>query len=750
MEDMFSSRERGKSSVPFTYCIDYSADHVGNPKFIEMIKAAPPTLLHVGSRDYPKPAILAADVTDADNWDKLITPAEIRREMERVRDYVDQLHKAGVSIVIPYICDYTIIGDHERRLGFWEFYDKWDEYEDLGFGPKPPVDPIEWMSQERYPRGSSYYRHVREMFRYSEYYGRFLYVYHPCLNNEYWREYLKSLTKLIARLGYDGVFVDNNCMSCFCPICQRKFKEYLRGKYTPGELQEQFGTSNVEDLELVEKPTPLYGEKEASPRDQQFERRIRWRLWAETQMFWSSSVSDILNIIKDAGEEVRKGFMLCANLGPMATLDGTLSRKADGKDVEEWSRGTTFLLYEEMQSPGVFAGKITYDYALQYKLALAAGVQPVNLAYLAQGIGPLNGDAYALACAEASAYGGGAFVQAAYSPSRSKDECISRFPVPELRNSYRQFFEEHKDLLYGFRSYADVGVVFFYKQLYYENPLHMVALYRICRSLMDGHIPFDFILESSFSDETLDKYKIIVLADVLYMSDEEISVVKSYVKNGGALVLIGENGSYRLNGIKREQAPFDDLQKGAKIQSTGISIGSYGKGDFVFGKLDYIVPRRIFELYELKESEINNLDTIRNKILEIKKQVGEAVLEIAPLVGYVKSLGGGQIIEVSEDLPHTLRLVPYIGGDEDSTIILHVINYDLPIESEEAVKVREVEKTEFDIRIPEGFKVESVLVYTPGKCNPEEIWWEQRDHAVKVILSQIGIYKVVRFSLRKT
>lgn len=56
--------------------------------------------------------------------------------------------------------------------------------------------------------------------------------YRPCMNNPYWREWLKFIVRQIALLGYDGVFVDNNVMSCYCDICQKKFVEYLSSKYT--------------------------------------------------------------------------------------------------------------------------------------------------------------------------------------------------------------------------------------------------------------------------------------------------------------------------------------------------------------------------------------------------------------------------------------------------------------------------------------------------------------------------------------
>ena len=37
-----------RTTVPFTYNIEYGKGHVGNPRYLQTIAEAPPTLLHVG------------------------------------------------------------------------------------------------------------------------------------------------------------------------------------------------------------------------------------------------------------------------------------------------------------------------------------------------------------------------------------------------------------------------------------------------------------------------------------------------------------------------------------------------------------------------------------------------------------------------------------------------------------------------------------------------------------------------------
>jgi hypothetical protein len=89
-------------------------------------------------------------------------------EFARLQGYVRSLHEAGVDTVIPYIRDVLVFGDHIKRTGFWEFYDRWDDYERFGFGKRPAADPVEWMQKER-----------RNVFPEKD-----LYVYEPCINRK--------------------------------------------------------------------------------------------------------------------------------------------------------------------------------------------------------------------------------------------------------------------------------------------------------------------------------------------------------------------------------------------------------------------------------------------------------------------------------------------------------------------------------------------------------------------------------------
>ena len=132
--------------------------------------------------------------------------------------------------MIPYICNQTMAGDPEKRAGFWKFYDSWDDYRGFGLPPRPATDPIEWLQRD--PDGNIHYnyRWAHQAFRPER---RFA----PCPNNEHWSAWLEFVVDQMAQCGYDGVFVDNNILHCYCSYCRREFRRFLGSRYTAAQRE---------------------------------------------------------------------------------------------------------------------------------------------------------------------------------------------------------------------------------------------------------------------------------------------------------------------------------------------------------------------------------------------------------------------------------------------------------------------------------------------------------------------------------
>ncbi|MBM3891395.1 MAG: hypothetical protein FJ388_19965, partial [Verrucomicrobia bacterium] len=203
----------GLTEPPVVYVLDYGSNHVGNVEWLTSVRNAPPELLHLGK-----------DVPMTHNWGPIqalggenqahgkgdaitrLTPAEVNQRIGDLTAMVNSLHQSGVKMVMPYICGMTMAGHHEKRAGFWEFYDNWDKYSSaFNLSLRPGPDPAKWLQLD--PQGG--------FQRFYKYDGDFYPPYEPnhryaaCVNNPNWQHWISRVVKLIVRCGYDGAFVDN-------------------------------------------------------------------------------------------------------------------------------------------------------------------------------------------------------------------------------------------------------------------------------------------------------------------------------------------------------------------------------------------------------------------------------------------------------------------------------------------------------------------------------------------------------------
>ena len=578
-----------KTSLPATYLISYSQNHLSDPRFISRMAEAPPNLLHLG-HDCPftahwGPRAIPLPVPDMSQY-RLLTPQETSARSVAIKTMVRELHGAGVEIIFPYINSQQMGGDIEKRLGFWEFYDHWDEYLSFGLPPRPPADPAEWLQRD--PAGRILFNNPAA---YPGYAPQFFYA--PCPNNEYWRTWLRFVVVSIAQAGFDGVFVDDNIIHCYCRYCREGFTHYLRSRYTPRELRSGFGAREVDKIEMcsqadktawaksqpefIEYLSSHYGRGEL---EKQFkiadfttpsnldrigysflerparefitslqekyspeERRRRFgtadlsqlgierpedRLrWFETQRFWAWSIGDLLVDLRRAVTPYRKGFVFVPNWGSMQTVDGVEGRRLHGKNVAEWARGADYMMFEEDYRNG-FPGRSASGgftvHDIQYKFALANGVRPVVLFG-----GPHGRASVELAHAEAAAGGGGCFVE-------NFDQ------YGEVRRLYRRFYESHSDLFTGFQSLAQVALAFFYNQAHMENREHLRQVYSLHSTLASGHVLFDFLTEETL--HMLPRYRVFIIPSVAYLSRAQERTIQEWMDGGGRLIVPGDHPTY--------------------------------------------------------------------------------------------------------------------------------------------------------------------------------------------------------------
>ncbi len=546
------------TQLPMTYIRDYGDDHLDNPEWVARVAANAPELLVVGK-----------DLPIHHNWGPVqgvggenqaygqgehirrISPEELEAKMAAIRRMVRAMRECGVQLVMPYICSKTIGGDHWKRTGFWEFYDRWDEYIRFGIGPRPADDPERWM--RRRPDGSFFTTYPFEAPYYAPNFR-----YAACGNQPGWRTFLQQVVRLCAECDYDGVYMDNNGrFMCYCDRCQEDFRAYLSGEYKLAELRRLFGFERPEDIRLGEEPETL--------------------LWYETRRFWAAENIEFLRSLKAYAEQTKRPFHIFANLG-------TWSR--GWPEIQTVSQVATFIQSEENGEDygGIsglarvdVAGVVTfkhYNYrALQYKYTQAtrSGLR-VTMTTRPRMSGSRRSFAWidnsphtvGLNLAEAAAFGG----EGAYNTNIDRD-------TAHQVAKYRKFLAAHRDLYEGCDIYAPVGVLCFAEQRFFtDEQAGLFEIDQLTEGIFDAQVVFDLITERNFTAERLARYPVVVLPQyVRYLSDDDVALILGYIRNGGTLVLCGTDaGTFDKQCVQRERWPFE------RLCSARTRVRQFGKG----------------------------------------------------------------------------------------------------------------------------------------------------------------------------
>jgi len=78
-------------------------------------------------------------------------------------------------------------------------------------------------------------------------------------------------------------------------------------------------------------------------------------------------------------------------------------------------------------------------------------------------------------------------------------------------------------------------------------------------TLIQGHHPFSIILDDDISRGMLNNYKVVVLPNVACLSEDQISVLMEFVRNGGGLLATFETSLYDQGGMRRSDFGLRDL-----------------------------------------------------------------------------------------------------------------------------------------------------------------------------------------------
>jgi len=111
-------------------------------------------------------------------------------------------------------------------------------------------------------------------------------------------------------------------------------------------------------------------------------------------------------------------------------------------------------------------------------------------------------------------------------------------PMSEPLASFIRFFHSRRDLLRNADVVADAAVLRSFASQVFGGPDRARLTYQAEQALIESRVPFQIIYDCHLND--LSRYRALVLAGCVALSDEQIEQITQYVKSGGRLCVVGQ------------------------------------------------------------------------------------------------------------------------------------------------------------------------------------------------------------------
>ena len=516
---------------PLIYRFGYTDQYFTEPGYIEQFRAAPPDLLHVGkavpiTHQWGPVGLLAGENQYTGSPQNLLVPANVAllppEAMEGriacIRETLARYHAAGVREIVPYIALHTLAGDHQKRLGFWKFYDQWAKYERWA-GPRPAHDPSDWLAVDRAGKplpgacGGTTPGYFAPLHRYL-----------TCINHPEWVQWQRRLIEMIAEVGYDGCCIDNVfAVPCYCPHCKESFRKWLAANRNLDWVRRQTKGLAVEQIALDSKRVPA-------------ELVRRWRVL---------NVTEHLGMLRRTARRIKPGFTLFPNLGylqdflvigsqcdrlmlesgspPGLRSSSPLPQMGEGPGgrAAATGQGLDTLCVDHLPTL-LFTqhGFARTTFLLDY-LNLEKDTQniPAAVYYLNFRLEKRWDNLQELALAEMAAFSGGGGVT-----SEGRPQAI-----------YRTFFKKHADLFAGWRPTAPAAVLYAYWGPNPLSPYHGNHPPTTHERLITSHRPYVALIDARLPERAkeLADFRVLYLESPAYeMSPPQLGALGDYARHG--------------------------------------------------------------------------------------------------------------------------------------------------------------------------------------------------------------------------
>jgi hypothetical protein len=523
-----------------------------------------------------------------------------------------------------------------------------------------------------------------------------------CTNDPLWQTFLVEAAKKAVDLGADIIDIDGwpgtlqtlfdpFHKGCFCEDCMAGFRNYLKNKYSAGELV-TLGIINVDTFNYRHFINDGY-------RSKYDEDRRQVPLWFD---FYDYQAKSLLSFMEGFIEEVKS------------------HARALGKEI--YFTVNTFRLYpDSLVTPDTFDYlNPEFDYTplsqavAYFKLATSLG-KPTLMGHDQQAMEELAArqdttDLMKIQTVEAYASQG--FLWVPYNHwTGSKTYFVD---LDEL-GPYYDFIHKNKHYYENLISTSRIAILYSYATGRWspKGPYDAFGenFRGICNLLLDAHFQYDVLfagdadwMEDKLTLGALKRYEVLVLPNTKHLSERQVNLLLSYVHSGGSVIAFGDIGSHSETLDPAERPELQSLLK--------EGTHSYGQGKFVY--MSNEVGHHYFSLNPRSAS--------------LRQQFAEALR---------RTIYPNILTSASENV----TLLEYWNSSTKS-IVLHLINYSYYFDKEQINSQKNIE-LEVLLYQPLSGKELIISYRSPEPKGIERLQHEANGVKVKFTIPKLDFYGVV-------
>ena len=523
-----------------------------------------------------------------------------------------------------------------------------------------------------------------------------VYFMHP----EY-REYMKRVLTIAEKeFKADLIHFDNTSMQAEPAIFQHPmaiddFRKFLQAKYSPEQLKQRFGFSEVRYM-----LPPRYDRPLTAINDPLFQEWTDFRCVQLTAYY-----AELEELLRTLNPEV------AVETNPHSGISGRNTIWEQGVDYPRLLAHMDAVWTEEGDPAGVTEDGILVSKIRTFKMASILK----NTLFVANGGRGGN----TLQLAESMAFNrqclgdvGGTL--AGYDLPRDQQDYI---------NFYRRNFDHYRDV----DNIADVAVLHSYASMGYNNDRPAVSTMLFEQALIQAKVPFDLIFDDNLKN--LSRYRVLVLADQECLNDEKLDLIRKFVEQGGGLVatelstLLTEwrlrRPTFGLQDLFRAEAPRIGRRGQVALQESPAVRNQAGKGRVVY--ISDVKP-------SIPKPPGARMTSQYWKLPENWKELVDAVQWAA---------GGRLSLEVKAPLTVVAELMePKLAGE----LLVHFVNYG-------RVKTPSVSNIEVSVRIPQGKKASKVTLMSPDGGEERQVTFAAKDDRISFTVPRLQTYTLALVTL---